>query len=446
MKIEIKDCRETAEELLRFLEDSPTSFHGTANIAKRLLKAGFTELQEGDKWELSPGGSYFVTRNRSSILSFKVPSGKFTGFQIIASHSDSPTFKIKENPEMEAEGHYTRLNVEKYGGMLCAAWMDRPLSVAGRLIVREGEGLVSRLVKVDRDLLIIPNLAIHFNREVNDGYQYNPQVDMLPLFGGAGSKGRFMKTVAECAGVREEDILGHDLFLYSRMPGTIWGANGEFVSSSRLDDLQCAFASLEGFLSGGHPDIAAVYAVFDNEEVGSSTKQGANSTFLEDTLKRMNGCLGRSEEEYLMAVSSSFMLSADNAHAVHPNLPEKSDPVNRPHMNEGIVIKYNASQKYTTDAVSAAMVKALCQKAGVPFQTFTNRSDMAGGSTLGNISNSHVSLNTADIGLSQLAMHSPYETAGIKDTCYLIEAARQFYSAPLSFPVHGTGSRFEMDR
>lgn len=446
MKLEMKDCHETAMELIRFLEDSPTSFHGTASIGNMLLKAGFTELFEGERWELKRGGDYFVTRNQSSILSFKIPSGKFTGFQIIASHSDSPTFKIKENPEMEAEGHYIRLNVEKYGGMLCAPWMDRPLSVAGRLVVRDGSGLSSRLVKVDRDLLMIPNLAIHFNREVNEGYRYNPQVDMLPLYGGAGARGMFMKTVAGAAGVEAEDILGHDLFLYSRVPGTVWGAEGEFVSSGRLDDLQCAFASLKGFLAGEHPDVLAVHAVFDNEEVGSGTKQGADSTFLEDVLKRINRGLGRSEEEYHMAIASSFMISADNAHAVHPNLPDRADPVNRPFMNEGIVIKYNASQKYTTDAVSAAMFKALCQEAGVPFQTFTNRSDMPGGSTLGNISNSHVSLNTVDVGLPQLAMHSPYETAGVRDACYFIEAARHFYSAPLSFPLGCPGSGVLTDR
>ena len=428
MKTDKDYCKKTAEGLIRFLEDSPTSFHAAANIGEILLEAGFTELREGERWEILPGGSYFVTRNQSSVISFKIPSGGFTGFQIIASHSDSPSFKVKEKPEMEAEGHYIKLNVEKYGGMLCAPWMDRPLSVAGRLVVREGKRLVSKLVKVDRDLLMIPNLAIHFNREVNEGYKYNPQVDMLPLYGGADAKGTFLRTVAEWAGVKEEDILGHDLFLYSRTPGTVWGAGGEFVSCGRLDDLQCAFASLKGFVDGENQSHVSVYAVLDNEEVGSSTKQGAASTFLKDTLKRINRCLGRDEEEYLMSLASSFMISADNAHAVHPNLQDKADPTNRPYMNEGIVIKYNANQKYTTDAVSAAMLRTLCREAGVPFQTFANRSDMAGGSTLGNISNSHVSLNTVDVGLAQLAMHSPYETAGMKDTCYFMEAAKHFYS------------------
>lgn len=429
MDINKDKCRKTAEELLSFLESSPTSFHAVANIAGELEDAGFRALSEGEQWQLEEGGSYYVTRNQSSIIAFKVPDRSFTGFQIIASHSDSPSFKVKENPEMEAESHYIKLNVEKYGGMLCAPWFDRPLSVAGRLVIKEGKRLISKLVNVNRDLLLIPNLAIHLNREVNDGYKYNAQVDMLPVYGGADAKDTFMMTVAEAAGVEEGAILGHDLFLYSRMPGTVWGAGEEFISCGRLDDLQCAFASLKGFLKGGHQGCVQVYSVLDNEEVGSGTKQGADSTFLEDTLKRINGSLGRSEEAYLMALASSFMISADNAHAVHPNLSGKADPTNRPYMNEGIVIKYNANQKYTTDAVSAAMFKALCHSAGVPYQTFANRSDMLGGSTLGNISNSHVSLNTVDIGLPQLSMHSPYETAGVRDTCYLVKVAEAFYSS-----------------
>lgn len=428
MKINREECRRVSEELIRFLEESPTCFHAVQAMAGRLEAAGFTLLKEGEKWRLSEGGSYYVTRNDSSIISFKIPGKGFTGYQIMASHSDSPTFKIKENPEIEAENHYIKLNVEKYGGMLCAPWFDRPLSVAGRLVIKDGNRLVTKLVKVDRDLLMIPNLAIHFNRAVNDGYKYNAQVDMLPLYGGADAKGTFMKTIAESAGVREEDILGNDLFLYNRMPGSIWGAGGEFISSGRLDDLQCAYATLEGFIRSGHPDCVSVHAVFDNEEVGSGTKQGADSTFLEDTLRRINRCMGRDEEEYLMALASSFMVSADNAHAAHPNHGDQMDPVNRPFMNEGIIIKFNANQKYTTDAVSAAMFRTLCREGEIPCQIFNNRSDAQGGSTLGNISNSHVALNTVDIGLAQLAMHSPYETAGVADTCYLIETADKFYS------------------
>ena len=430
------NTRDITEKLLTFLENSPTSFHAVENMAVRLRGEGFEELKEADCWSIEAGGRYFVTRNMSSLIAFQVPCRDFTGFQIISSHSDSPTFKIKENPEMKVEGHYVKLNVEKYGGMLCAPWFDRPLSVAGRLAVKEGNRIATKLVKVDRDLLMIPNLAIHFNREVNEGYQYNAQVDMLPLYGGADAKGTFMETVAESAGVKKEDILGHDLYLYNRVPGSIWGAGGEFLSCGHLDDLQCAFSTLKGFLEGGHPECVSVHAVFDNEEIGSLTKQGADSTFLEDVLRRINSAMGRSEEEDLMAIASSFMVSADNAHAAHPNHGDKSDPVNRPYMNEGIVIKY--STKYATDGLSAAVFRALCQEEGVPCQAFTNRSDKAGGSTLGNISNSHVAVNTVDIGLPQLSMHSPYETVGIKDTCYLIRAARRFYST--SMKAMGSGS------
>ena len=436
MELTRENYNETAKELLTFLQNSPSCFHAVKNVVDMLTAAGFTEVKEEESWKLEAGGRYFVTRNQSSVIAFKVPGKDFKGFQIIASHSDSPTFKIKENPEMEAENHYVKLNVEKYGGMLCAPWFDRPLSVAGRLAVKEGNRIATKLVKVDRDLLMIPNLAIHFNREVNEGYQYNAQVDMLPLYGGADAKGTFMETVAESAGVKKEDILGHDLYLYNRVPGSIWGAGGEFLSCGHLDDLQCAFSTLKGFLEGGHPECVSVHAVFDNEEIGSLTKQGADSTFLEDVLRRINSAMGRSEEEYLMAIASSFMVSADNAHAAHPNHGDKSDPVNRPYMNEGIVIKY--STKYATDGLSAAVFRALCQEEGVPCQAFTNRSDKAGGSTLGNISNSHVAVNTVDIGLPQLSMHSPYETVGIKDTCYLIRAARRFYST--SMKAMGSGS------
>lgn len=432
------NTRDITDKLLTFLENSPTSFHAVENMAARLRGEGFEELKEADCWSIEAGGRYFVTRNMSSLIAFRVPGKDFTGFQIISSHSDSPTFKIKENPEMKVEGHYVKLNVEKYGGMLCAPWFDRPLSIAGRLVVRTADGLQTKLVNVDRDLVMIPNLAIHMNRQVNDGYAYNAQSDMLPLYGGEAAAGTLMKTIAQSAGVAEEDILGHDLYLYNRMKGSVWGAGEEFFSCGRIDDLQCAFGSLEGFLAGGNAHSVSVHAVLDNEEVGSTTKQGAASTFLLDTLKRLNTALGRTEEQYLTALASSFMVSADNAHGVHPNYTDKADPTNRPYLNGGIVIKFNANQKYTTDAVSAAVFRSVCEKAGVPVQTFTNRSDMAGGSTLGNISNTHVALNTVDIGLPELAMHSPYETGGVLDTEYLIRAAKEFFSTGLK--ADGDGS------
>ncbi len=435
---ERQNLKNITKRLLTFLENSPTSFHAVENMAARLRGEGFEELKEADCWSIEAGGRYFVTRNMSSLIAFRVPGKDFTGFQIISSHSDSPTFKIKENPEMKVEGHYVKLNVEKYGGMLCAPWFDRPLSIAGRLVVRTADGLQTKLVNVDRDLVMIPNLAIHMNRQVNDGYAYNAQSDMLPLYGGEAAAGALMKTIAQSAGVAEEDILGHDLYLYNRMKGSVWGAGEEFFSCGRIDDLQCAFGSLEGFLAGGNAHSVSVHAVLDNEEVGSTTKQGAASTFLLDTLKRLNTALGRTEEQYLTALASSFMVSADNAHGVHPNYTDKADPTNRPYLNGGIVIKFNANQKYTTDAVSAAVFRSVCEKADVPVQTFTNRSDMAGGSTLGNISNTHVALNTVDIGLPELAMHSPYETGGVLDTEYLIRAAKEFFSTGLK--ADGDGS------
>ena len=416
----------TAEKLLTFIKESPTAFQAVEMMKTRFTENGFTELKEDEHWEIKNGGKYFVIRNHSAIIAFTVPEVSSDVFHIIASHSDSPSLKIKENPEMVENG-YVKLNVERYGGMILSTWFDRPLSVAGRMIVHKNGKILEKLVDIDRDLVMIPSLAIHMNRDINGGYHYNVQKDMLPLYSGSGEKGNFMRMLAEEAEIRPEDILGHDLFLYNRMPGTIWGSRNEFVSSPRLDDLQCAFASMEGFLQADKKKVIAVHCVLDNEEVGSTTRQGAASTFLKDVLFRINLALGGDQESYLMALAESFMISADNAHALHPNYTDKADPVNRPVMNGGIVIKYNANQKYCTDGISTAIFKELCREADVPYQTFVNRSDIAGGSTLGNISNTQAAINTVDIGLPQLAMHSAYETAGVKDTESLIRAAKVFY-------------------
>lgn len=425
----------TNDRLIDFIARSPSCFHAAAAIAARLEECGCRPLSEAEDWTLVPGGRYYVTRNQSSVIAFAVPEDAPHGFMMCASHSDSPTFKIKENAENESAGMYVRLNTERYGGMLCATWLDRPLSVAGRLVVREGGRIVSRLADVQRDLLLIPNVAIHMMRSANDGMSYNANVDMFPLFGAKDAKGKFRAVVAEAAGVREEDILGADLYLYNRMRGTVWGASEEFISAPRLDDLQCAFASLEGFAAAKPHGAIAVLAVLDNEEVGSQTKQGAASTFLADVLERVSAALGM---DYRRAIASSFLVSADNAHAVHPNHPEFADANHRPAMNGGIVVKHNANQRYTTDAVSQAIFTSLCAAANVPVQYFANRSDMPGGSTLGNISNTHVSLNTVDIGLAQLAMHSSYETAGVRDTDYLIAATARLFSSSLT--MHADGS------
>lgn len=354
---------ETTEKLLEFISKSPTAFQAAEETRKRFLEEGFTELKEEEHWELEKGGKYFVMRNHSAIIGFSIPVNDSRRYHIIASHSDSPSFKIKENPEMSVGGAYVKLNVERYGGMILSTWFDRPLSVAGRMIVRKNGKILEKLVDADRDLVMIPSLAIHMNRDINGGYHYNVQKDMLPLYSGNGEKGSFIRMMAELAGVHPEDVLGQDLFLYNRMPGTVWGARNEFVSSPRLDDLQCAFASLEGFLTADKKKNIAVHCVLDNEEVGSTTRQGAASAFLKDVLYRIHLALGGDHEGFLMALAESFMISADNAHALHPNYTDKADPVNKPVMNGGIVIKYNANQKYCTDGISAAIFKELCREA-----------------------------------------------------------------------------------
>lgn len=420
---------EHVQELFDFIQQSPSCFHVIENVKKQLTEQGFEELCENKNWQIKEGGKYFVTRNLSSVIAFKVPTKDFESFHIVASHSDSPTFKIKDHPEQMVKGKYVQLNTERYGGMIYSTWFDRPLSIAGRALVKTETGVATKLLNIDRDLLVIPNLAVHMDRTVNDGMKYNPQVNLLPLYGDAASKDTFNKLVAEACGTAEENIISTDLFLYNRTAPTVWGAHNEYMSCAKLDDLECAFSSLKAFLKGENSQSISVCAIFDNEEVGSSTKQGANSTFMYDILHRINENLGRTEEQYHTAVASSFMLSADNAHALHPNHPAISDPTNPVYLNEGIVIKHNANQKYTTDAVSSAIFQKMCEEKNVPYQHFVNRSDVAGGSTLGNIANTHVSLNTVDIGMAQLAMHSSYETAGVLDLDYMIAGMEAFYNS-----------------
>lgn len=428
----------SSQKLLDFIQNSPSCFHAINNIKGQLEKNGFSELKEDTVWKLEEGKKYFVIRNGSAIISFTVPCKNFQGFLMTASHSDSPSFKIKENPELKSEG-IVSLNVEKYGGMLINPWFDRALSIAGRLIVSEKGrdfSFKSILVNFDRDLLMIPNLAIHMNRDANDGHKVDVQQEIRPIIS-SNEDFSFKKLLAKEAGVKEEEILSYDLYLYNRDKGSFWGEKKEFISSPKLDDLECAYTTLQGFLkavkeeSGDGGRSVLIHAVFDNEEVGSQSRQGAASTFLYDTLHRINESFGRSEQEYLVALAKSFLVSADNAHAVHPNYVSKADPVNKPGVNEGIVIKFNAAQKYTSDGVSAGVFKKICEKAKVPYQIFTNNSNIAGGSTLGNISNSQVSVLSVDIGLAQWAMHSPNESAGAKDVEYMEKAIAQFYKSEI---------------
>ena len=421
---------ENTQKLIEFIEKSTDCYHAVKSVRERLEGEGFTELCEGGRWTINEGGKYYVVRNYSSVIAFKVPEKNYKSFLICASHTDSPCFKLKSNFEISAE-NMVKLSVEGYGGMIMSSWLDRPLSVSGRVVTVKDGKVQTRLVNIDRDLLVIPNLAIHMSRDINKGYEFNVKRDMCPLAG--GKDGTLMDIVAENAGVKKDDIKGFDLSLYNRMRGTVTGTDNEYFSAPRIDDLQCVYTTLEGFLDSESENAISVFAAFDNEEVGSGTKQGAKSGFLRDTLERINAALGGDEEDYKRAVAQSFMLSCDNAHAVHPNHADKSDSANRVYMNGGIVIKYNANQRYTTDAVSEAVVKYVCEKADVPYQLYANRSDIPGGSTLGNLSNEKVSLNTADVGLAQLAMHSAYETAGSKDTTYMINFVKTFYESNLEF-------------
>ncbi len=425
------------QNLFDFITACPTPFHAVDTVSSVLEDAGYVCLDEFNHWSIDCGSKYYVTRNGSSLIAFSVPENDFTGFMITASHDDSPSFKIKVNPEITENG-YVRISSEGYGGMLCASWMDRPLSVAGRIAVRAGEGF--RLVNIDlKDpCLIIPSVAIHMNREANNGTSYNKAVDMLPLYCSEDSAVLPLITaVANDAGVTEDDIISTDLFIYNPQPGVQWG---DYISAPRLDDLQCVYGCLQGFLNAQTADSFPVFCMFDNEEVGSTTKQGADSSFLTDVISGICSSIHITDEERRRRLALSMMVSADNAHAVHPNHPEFRDKNHSAVINKGIVIKYNANQKYTSDAISTALFKCVCDRAGVLVQYYTNRADMAGGGTLGNISNSHLSLNTVDIGLPQLAMHSSFETAGALDTEYLSSAIAEFYSHAII--RDGNGYRF----
>ena len=409
--------------LCDFLDASRSVYHAVACLSDTLNNAGYTRLLEQDAWELVPGGKYYVVRGGTAVIAFRVPTGSPRGFLMSASHSDRPTFKVKEN--FELAGTYTRMAVERYGGMIISPWLDRPLSIAGRVTVDTEDGVEMKLLDIDKDLLMMPNVAIHMNRQINDGYKWNPAVDTLPLVGSKEAKGKLEALLEQQAGGR---ILGHDLYLYIRQMASVWGIDEEFISSAALDDLECAWGCTQGFLNAGESQSIPVLCVFDAEEVGSGSVQGAASTLLPDVLNRICKLLGLDMDRML---AQSFMVSADNAHAVHPNHPEMADPTNAPVMGGGVVLKNNANLSYCTDGVSAAIFRKVCAKAGVKLQTFYNRADIPGGSTLGRISLGKISVPTVDIGLPQLAMHSCYETAAVADAISLEEAMAAYYGSTL---------------
>lgn len=426
------------DDLVEFLQESVTPFHAAATAESWLRAAGFTRLEEADYWNLEPGKGYYTTRNGSSVVAWRVPDHAIGGWRIVASHSDSPTWKIKTDI-VENDG-CRRLSVEGYGGMIMSTWLDRPLTVGGRVIVKTEDGIESRLVCIDRDLLVIPSLAIHFQRDINKGHAFNPQVDMQPLWGPAGSR-TLTDLVAEELGVDTADILDSDLQLVTRQAPTQIGPDGEFFMAPRIDDLECAATTLLGFLDAAAETDSAcapVWAMLDNEEVGSSSRMGAQSSYLRDVLDRIVDAIPHSGQAMHRAMANSFMLSADNAHATHPNFPQKSDPCAPVRLGGGVVLKYNASQKYTTNAVSGAIFRAICEKADVPVQVFTNRADEAGGSTLGNLQSHTLPIPMADIGLAQLAMHSAVETASVADAEAMTKAVAAFYRVHLRALGDGT--------
>lgn len=432
------------KRLLSFLDASPVNFLAVKNIADTLLANGFRRVDPSQPLgEVKSGDRFFVTKNDSSVFAFRIGNKPIAdaGFHMICAHCDSPTFRIKPNAEMLTEGGIVKLNTEVYGGPIMSTWFDRPLTLAGRVIVR-GEDVMqpqTLLLHIKRPLLQISNIAIHFNRQVNDGVALSKQKDVLPLLGQITSQleaGNLLRNVileelnSNAAG-RElcaKDILDFDLYLADATPACTFGVHNEFISSGRLDDLSMCYAGLEALIASDTTDTTQVLALFDNEETGSQTKQGAGSPFLSFMLKRIALAQSNTEEAYYQAVERAFMISADNAHAWHPNYPEKYDPTNHPMLGGGPVIKFNAAQKYASDAVSAAVFAGICEKAGVPCQRFVNHSDVAGGSTLGNILASSIPLRGVDMGNAILAMHSCRETGSVADHVYCVKVFTEFYS------------------
>lgn len=417
------------KDLCTFLQESHSPYHARAALCRQLEAAGYELLEEGARWSLAPGGKYCVCRGGAAVIAFRLPRSTPRGFLMAAAHTDRPSLKLKENGE--TVGAYVSQQVERYGGLLAAPWLDRPLSIAGRVLVETGDGAQVRLIDIDRDLMLIPNVAIHMNRQANDGYKWNPVTDLNPLLGGKGAAGRLSALLEEQAGGK---ILAHDLTLYLRQEPRVWGIDGEYISAQGLDDLQCVFGCLRGFLEGDTGESVPVLCALNSEEIGSCTPGGAGATFLEDVLARIAQGLGADLRQLL---SRSFLVSADNAHAIHPNHPELADGNNAPVMGQGIVVKFNANQRYCTDAVSAALFRRICGRAGVSTQTYYNRPDIPGGSTLGCISIAHVSVPTVDIGLPQLAMHSCYETAAVSDGIALRDAMKVYFQSTLDITEAG---------
>lgn len=426
------------ENLLNFIKKSPTAFHACKNICDILNENGFTYLSEGKKWSLNKGGKYYVTRNSSCVMAFTIPNNvDELSYNITAAHLDSPTLKLKPNFSLQTD-RYIKLNTEVYGGPILNTWMDRPLNIAGRVIIKEDNKLLTKLISFDKPMVVIPNCSIHYYNELNSGVKLNPQVDLLPLFCDKSiSSVDLYDLISKKLNVKRDSIISSDLYLAILDRGTLCGANDEFIVAPQIDNLECALGVLEGFLNAKNDLSVNVCCEFDNEEIGSRTRQGAASTMLSDVLERITSSLDKDMEEHKMALANSFIVSADNAQGFHPNYPQKFDPTNASFMNKGIVIKNAARGSYTTDGMSLAYFINVCDNAKAMYQLNTNRSDMPGGSTLGAISLGHVSIPSVDIGLPQIAMHSACETAGAFDYAELKKAIKKFYDMHITIECDG---------
>jgi len=428
---------EFARQLIDFCYASPTAFHAVSTTRALLESQKFQELAEADAWKIKAGGRYFIIRNDSALLAFVVGSkpAETSGFRVVGAHTDSPCFRIKPMPEMVAEEKYLKLNSEVYGGPILSTWFDRPLAIAGRVACRSSDQLnpTVKLVNIKRPVCIIPNIAIHMNPDANNGFVPNKQTDLLPMLGQISQKleekGFLQNLLATELKVKASDILDFDLFLYEYEKGSVIGARDEFISAGRIDNLASVLAGVQALCAAGKPSATCVMACFDHEEVGSSTRQGADSQILADLLERVVLASGGGRGEFFRAMARSFIVSADGAHAVHPNMGGKADPTSRPMLNGGVVIKLSASRSYTSDAVSGAAFLQVCEKAGVKTQRFVNRSDMRGGSTIGPISSTHVGIPSVDVGIPMLAMHSIRELCGVEDSLAMYKALREFYKS-----------------
>lgn len=425
---------------LDFIKDTPTAFHAANKCANILKGNGYKELAESSEWKLEAGGKYFFTRNNSSVYAFVIPNDlKELSFNITAAHLDSPTFKLKPNFTLDL-GNYIKLNTEVYGGPIFMSWLDRPLNIAGRVLIREdNRTITTKLLSFNRAICMIPNCSIHYNRELNKGYAFNPQNEMLPILTDDRNNSDLLALIAKELNVEKGAIISYDLYLALLDRGMLVGPKKEFVMAPQIDNLECSYGLLKSLLQATPAaGTINVMCLFDNEEIGSGTRQGAASMVLADLLERITLSLGLSKEEYKRSLASSFIISADNAQGYHPSYAGKYDPTNACYMNEGIVIKNAARGSYTTDALSAAVFIRLCGRSGARYQLNTNRSDVPGGSTLGAISQSKVSIPSVDIGLAQIAMHSAYETAGAKDLEDLVKAITEFYQTHIHIPSDGT--------